>query len=187
VAVFVAMLRGINVGGRNRLSMADLRDVHTALGHEDVRTHLQSGNVVFATTARTAAEVAADIETALADRCGLRVAVVVRSAAEMRAVLAANPYATQAATDDRSVHVTFLAGPGPSRDAIATLAALDAVRFAPDAFVLRGREVFLHCPDGYGRTKLTPGFFERHLGVAATDRNWRTVAALTAMCAPGRV
>jgi uncharacterized protein (DUF1697 family) len=163
---YVALLRGINVGGHRPVRMDDLRALVESLGHEDVSTYLQSGNVVFRSALRDTDEIARGIASAL----GGGVKVLMRTAGELASVVAGNPYTS----DVGHLHVTFLAdAPEPT-----LVAALAGDRFAPDAFQLLGREVYVHAPNGYGRSKLDNAFFERALGVSATTRNWRTVTAL---------
>jgi len=166
------MLRGINVGGRAPVAMADLRRVFVDLGYDDVGTYIQSGNVLFRTTA-PAAGLPGAIGRRLDDELGRPVDIVVRTAAQLATVLARNPFA-EGSRDAARLHVTFLAGT-PSR---SQLAALDPDGYQPDEFRAVGREVYVHCPGGYGRTKLNNGFFERALGVAATTRSLRTVTEL---------
>ncbi|HTZ09644.1 MAG TPA: DUF1697 domain-containing protein [Acidimicrobiales bacterium] len=173
----VAMLRAVNVGGRSRLAMAELRAVFADLGYGEVQTYVQSGNVVF-DGAGPAAGLTATIEAALAEALASPVNVLVRSHAQLAAVVDRNPLAG-GGRDDSRLHVTFLAAtpPAPRRTAI------DPGAYAPDEFAVTGREVYLHCPGGYGRTKLTNAFFERALGVVATTRSLRTVTALVALSA----
>ena len=174
-AKYVALLRGVNVAGTNKVKMDELRRLFADLGHTEVGTYLQSGNVVFADDApgddRTG--LAAGIEKAIADRMGLTVTVLLRTRAELEKVLAANPYLDRE-TDPAKLPVTFLAeAPDPERAAALSIPAGET-----GVFTLIGREVYLHTPDGYGRTKLNNAFLERKLGVAATTRNWKSVGAL---------
>jgi uncharacterized protein (DUF1697 family) len=171
--VFVAMLRGVNVSGRNRLPMRELADALSDLGFTDVVTYVQSGNAVFGGRKKPSA-VTATISHMLAERFGLTVPVVVRTAEQIRSVVAANPYLGRE-HDPTKLHVTFLADGPPS--AAASIGPPSGA--GRDTFEVIGREVYLHCPGGYGTTRLTNDFFERKLGTAATTRNWRTVLALT--------
>jgi uncharacterized protein (DUF1697 family) len=171
---YVSLLRAINVSGRNRLPMAELRALFEAHGHHDVATYLQSGNVVSRSSGRSAAAVARTIEAAIATDLGLDVTVLVRTPAELALVLAGNPFLGTGA-DPARLHVTFLAGT-PGR---APVDALDGRAFAPDEFAVHGREVYVHCPGGYGKTRIDNTYFERKLGVAATTRNWKTLTRLT--------
>lgn len=174
---FVALLRSINVGGRNKVAMADLRELVTSLGYREVTTYLQSGNVVF-TGSGPSARVARAIEEAIGASLGLAVPVIARSATELRKVINENPF-PDAVSDPKTVHVTFLAK-RPDQTKVAELNHL-AGEFGDDMFVVAGAEVYLHCPDGYGETKLHNTFLERRLGVTATTRNWRTVGTLAEM------
>ncbi|HXQ91314.1 MAG TPA: DUF1697 domain-containing protein [Acidimicrobiales bacterium] len=175
MTAYVAMLRGINVGGHAKLSMANLRAAFAAMGHEDVQTYIQSGNVLFRARA-PAAQTQAAIEMGLEQRFGLVTTVVLRTDSQLAAVVAHNPL-TAGARNPAKLHVTFLATkPAPSR-----VAELDSAAFLPDELRVVGREVYLHCPDGYGRTKLHNAFFERSLQVVATTRTWNTVTTLARM------
>ena len=161
----VALLRGVNVGGRT-LPMAGLRDTFEQLGHTNVRTYIQSGNVVFDAKG-PAAQVRRALERTIDKTFGLDVTVLLRAPAELAKVVAQNPYGPDA-------YVTILDGV-PDRKRVA---ALDHAQFVPDEFRVVGQEVFLHCPNGYGRTKINNTFFEKKLGTRATTRNWRTVETL---------
>ncbi len=176
--VFVAMVRSVNVGGRNRLPMADFRDALGGLGFGKVETYVQSGNAVF-TSRGSAARVASAIAGCLDERFALSVPVVVRTSRELLDVLGSNPLAT-VGLDPKTLHVTFCG----TRPDPAGVTALDAAAgsFGEDRLLVVGREVFLSCPGGYGRTVLTNTYLEQRLGVQATTRNWRTVGALAALC-----
>jgi len=173
VPVYVSLLRAVNVGGRNRLPMAGLRDCYADLGHGGVVTYLQSGNVVSQGPDRSAAALASKVTAALRDTFGIDVAVLVRTAAELDRLVAAMPFAP-ADPDDKSLHVTFLPGRAPA----SAVAELEADRFLPDRARVRGREVYLQVPGRYGRTRLTNAYVERLVGAHATTRNWRTVTEL---------
>jgi uncharacterized protein (DUF1697 family) len=170
VARFAALLRGVNVAG-NSLSMADLVRVVESLGGRDVRTYLQSGNVVYTGGRRVADQLA----SALAEDVGVRTSVIARSGKELAATVEAKPFAV----DGKAVSVTFLAS-APDAQLVA---AIDARAFGDDRFAVVGTEVFLHTPGGYGRTKLNNTFWERRLATTATTRNWNTVVALAELTA----
>jgi uncharacterized protein (DUF1697 family) len=176
MTTYVALLRGINVSGKNKVAMAELRALVESLGYQHVRTYIQSGNVVFDSSTRSAAKVADTIAGVITRELGLDVTVIVRTAAEIEAVLAANPLLKTGA-DPKTLHVTFLA----TAPAAATVRSLADVDRSPDQFSIVGRAVYVHCPDGYGNTKLNNTFFEKRLGVAATTRNWRTVQTLAVL------
>lgn len=172
----VALLRGINVSGRNKLPMKDLARMFDAAGCADVRTYIQSGNVVFGADDRLARQIGARISSAIAEEFGYEIPVVVRSAEELAGVVAGNPFAI-ADVDDRELHVAFLADAPEA----ATVAELDPQRSPPDRFEVVGREIFLHFPNGVARTKLTNAYFDRVLGTVSTVRNWRTTNKLLEM------
>jgi len=169
---YVAMLRAINLKGHNRIGMTDLRALFVDLGCTDVSTYVQSGDVVFKSP-KTAPQLVGAIERAISSAFGLDVTVLVRSKQELAKVVAGNPFAARAA-ELAHLHVTFLT----DAPAAARVRDLRAREFAPEELTVRGREVYLHCPNGYGRTKLNNAFLEKQLGVAGTTRNWRTVTTL---------
>jgi uncharacterized protein (DUF1697 family) len=172
VTEHVVLLRGVNVGGRNQVPMARLRDTLTAAGFSDVVTYLQSGNVVLGSRKRPAS-VGRDVAATIEAEFGPRIAVTVRSLDELTAVVASDPFG-DVRTDDSRHGVAFLdAEPANQR-----LAGLDPDGYLPDRIVAVGREIHLWCPNGFQQTLLTNAFLERRLGVVATTRNWRTVLKL---------
>ncbi len=174
---WVALLRGINVGGHRKLPMADLRGLLDGLGYSDVATYIQSGNAVFTSGDAEPAIVEA-ISSAILERFGFEVPVVVRSAAEVASVAATHPLGA-GEPDEAKLHVMFLSE-APRRGRVADL---DAATFAPDEVSLDGRELYIHYAEGAGRSKLTTDAVERALGTSATARNWRTVGKLAEMVA----
>ncbi|HEX3540665.1 MAG TPA: DUF1697 domain-containing protein [Acidimicrobiales bacterium] len=175
--VYVAMLRAVNVGGRS-VAMKELRGIFEALPARDVSTYVQSGNVVFRADRGDPATVAGAAERLIAAHLGLRVAVIVRTADELARVIGDNPYFRTGA-DETRLHGTLLATlPEAARVAALAAAAPDS---GHDEFQIVGRTVYVHAPDGYGRTKLNNAFFERKLGVVATTRNWRSLTTLSTM------
>jgi uncharacterized protein (DUF1697 family) len=172
-ATHLALLRGINVGGKNRLPMKDLAALFVAAGCTDVRTYIQSGNVIFAATPAVSARVDALVTEQITARFGYRTPVVLRTVERLRDVVSHNPFLEAGVAEDK-LHVLFLADePGPDR-----VAALDPGRSPPDAFIVRGREVFLHLPEGVADSKLTNAYFDSKLATVSTGRNWRTVTTL---------
>ena len=171
---YVALLRGINVGGGNKIKMDELRTLFTGLGYTDTQTYLQSGNVIFgAPDDAVPADLASAVEKTIQAELGLTVGALVRSDAELAKILTANPYREEQ-DDSTKLHVTFLVD-APEADLAS---ALQIPAGETGVLTVIGSEVYLHCPDGYGRTKLNNAFLERKLGTAATTRNWRTVVAL---------
>jgi uncharacterized protein (DUF1697 family) len=177
----VALLRGINVGGKNKLAMRELAGLFTKAGCTDVRTYIQSGNVIFNATSRVAESIAKLIETGVARRFGIRAPVITRSADELRVVVEGNPFLEMGA-DETALHVAFLAHRPEPRE----VAALDTNRSPPDAFVVRGREVYLNLPNGVARSRLTNAYFDSKLGTTSTQRNWRTVRKLLELAGAAR-
>jgi uncharacterized protein (DUF1697 family) len=176
---YAVLLRGVNVGGRGKLPMADFRQVLESLGHGEVKTYLQSGNAVVASPEPDPGRLAGQIHDALARELGLDTVVMVRTGAELADVMADNPFPSAVAKPP-SLHVAFLAAE-PDR---TRAAKLDQAAYAPDEFRFGDRVVYLHLPDGIGRSKLPPAVLGR-LDVAATARNWNTVVALAGMTEPG--
>ena len=164
-----ALLRGVNLGKR-QVKMADLRAAVEGLGHTDVATYLQSGNVVFSPSGRPVETLASALTAAL----GMEIAVVLRTGQDLAAVVAGNPYPVD---DPTKVVVTFLAEPAPAD----SLDDIDQPSFAPDEFTFTGRELYLKLPNGQARSKLMEALAKRDLGTTATTRNWRTVIALAEM------
>ena len=173
----IALFRAVNIGGRKATS-ADLRALAADLGHEDARTFVQTGNLVFR-SARTGAALEAEIEQAFAARFGYAADVMVRTDDEWRAALAANPHAQMAGRDPGHLIVMALKS-APAPDAVAALQAAIPVR---EALAAVGRELFIAYPDGIGTSKLTGALIERRLKVRGTARNWNTATKLAAMLA----
>lgn len=181
----LALLRGINVGGHNRLAMADLRGVMTSLGHADVATYIQSGNVVFTTAGPNMKVLAAELERAIADTLGVRPKVLVLSRDELSQVVAANPYPEE--TNPKCLHGVFRADAMGPDDIAAVADALERARAngsADDATVV-GRTLYLRTPDGLGRSELAAQL-ARAKGPLSRDapttaRNWATVLKLLAL------
>ena len=178
MADFVALLRGVNVGGKVA-KMDAVRAAFEALGLANVRTYVQSGNVLFGAKGGSEAALAKKIAARLEKDIGFSIAVLVLSEKDLARVVAQNPFLKEKGIDVKKLHVTFLDGAPPA----AGLEKMAAVASGRDRFVARGTTLYLHCPDGYGRSKLVNNAFERALKVGATTRNWNTVTTLAAMLA----
>ena len=172
----VALLRGINVGGKNILPMKDLAAMFVAAGCADVRTYIQSGNVVFSAPARVVRKLPDQITRAIEKRFGYRIPVIVRTSDELARAIRDNPFLSPGA-DEKPLNIYFLA----DAPAAAAIAGLDPNRSTPDAFHVRGREIYLHLPNGMARTKLTNAYFDSKLSTISTARNWATVQKLLEM------
>jgi uncharacterized protein (DUF1697 family) len=182
----IALLRGINLGGHKRVAMADLRNVVMSLGHGDVATYIQSGNVLFSSDEADTARLAADLEQAIAGTLGIQAGVVVLTRDELAKVARDNPYASE--PNPKFVHVVFLAAdPEPEMPArLAQVQEQAAGKGSRDTVQLTGRAVFVHTPDGFGTSELV-----KLLGKAGgpmssrgagTARNWATVSKLLTLC-----
>jgi uncharacterized protein (DUF1697 family) len=171
----VALFRGINVGGKHLLPMAELVEVLKALKLEGIRTYIQSGNVVFDSGRRSMAALSKAITEGIEAKFGFSTKVLVMSASELRLALDENPF-QDAASDPKSLHFYFLEKPPVKPN----LEAIELAKSATEQYLIKGNVFYLHSPDGVGRSKLA-GAVERHLGVAATARNFRTVQKLADM------
>ncbi|WP_327288283.1 DUF1697 domain-containing protein [Streptomyces sp. NBC_01198] len=170
---YVALLRGINVGGKARVPMQTLRDLLASIGGSAIRTHLQSGNAVFTHQDRDPQQLAGALQQALADELGLTITCMVRTAEDLRRVVAANPF-DMTGIDGSRFLVIFLAGPVP----LDRLATIDPAAYAPDEVRPGERELYAHLPDSIRNSKLAARLTDRGLGVPATNRNWNTVTKL---------
>lgn len=167
MARYVALLRAVNLGATSKVSMAQLRTAVESLGHTDVTTYIQSGNVIFTSAGRVTP---ASLEELIAATFGIDTAVMLRTPTQLARTLDANPFPQ---ADPSRLHVGFMAAQQPA----ATVAALDSSRFLPDEFSVNATEVYLHLPAGMATTKL-PAYLGRVLGVPMTTRTWRTVVTL---------
>lgn len=177
LTTYIALLRGINVGGRKLVAMADLRDLAARLGLADARTLLQSGNLVFGCEPQAPAALEGLLENEVKKRLGLETCFFVRTAAEWQAIVGGNPFGDQARRDPGHLVLLLLkAAPSP-----AAVAALQAAISGPEVVRADGRQAYAVYPDGTGRSKLTSALIERKLGTRATARNWNTVRKLAAL------
>jgi uncharacterized protein (DUF1697 family) len=179
VAQFFAFLRGINVGGRNRLAMKRLAGLFEEAGARDVSTYIQSGNVIFGVTrAGDEKRVTAEVEARLLTEDGIRSPIITRSSAALKNALEEHPFVNDE-RDERMLSIGFF-----SRRPKPTLVkSLQPDRSPPDRFYVSGTELFLHTPLGMGKTKLTTDYFDRQLEVVTTVRNLKTIRALVALIA----
>ena len=171
----IALLRGVNVGGKNKMAMRVLCEVFETVGCVESESYIQSGNVVFR-SGLADAELQRKLAAAIEERFGFAVPVVVRSAEEMRKALEQNPFAEVA---EERVAVMFLR----ERPMAEAVARLEAARFLPERFAVVGGEIFLDMPNGAGRSKMTTAYFDSRLKTVGTVRNLRTVRTLVAMAA----
>ena len=172
MARHIVLLRGINIGSRNRIAMPELRKVLEAAGFDDVRTYVQSGNVVLS-SGRSAAEVERACERQIEQSFGLDIDVVARTRAQVANVVERNPLA-KVATDPKRYQVSFLSG----KPAADVMRKLEEAAAEQERVVLAGREIYAWHPEGIGRSRLWTLLAGRGLGVTATARNWTTVSKL---------
>lgn len=176
MATFVALLRGINVGPRKRIAMAELRELVARLGHTSATTYVNSGNVVFDSASTDPLTIAADLEAALGETIGQPIPVVIRNAAEMAATVANNPF-PERVPEPTTLHVSFLsATPDP-----VLVDAFRNVETGEDDYRVIGRDIYLSYPNGVSGAVFMVNGFDRALAVTSTSRNWRTVTTLAEM------
>lgn len=173
---FIALLRGINVSGAKTIKMDNLRLTFQKQGFENVTTYIQSGNVVFTSVENSTLQLAAKIADAVKTDFGFDIPVIVLSSAELQTIAKNNPL-NDGARDTAFLHVTFLA----ENPAAFNLSEIGAKKQGNEEIMISGKVVYLYCPHGYGKTKLTNTFLESKLKVAATTRNWKTVTELVGM------
>lgn len=172
---YVAILRGINVGKGRKVLMTDLKNLLAKLGLKHIQTYIQSGNVMFDLRQPESLVVLEDgLNQAISGTFGFDIPVIIRTAREMEESVANNPFLKEDGADIDKLHLTFLKDvPAPE-----LLKKIKEFQFSPDQFEIIGKDVFVHCPNGYGQTKITNDFFEKKLKVQATTRNWKTVQKL---------
>jgi uncharacterized protein (DUF1697 family) len=168
----VALLRGINVGGK-AVAMTDLEAAFVALGYANVRLYIRTGNVIFATERNPGPRLVEEIERQLRADLGHDITVILRTPDELERLVAGNPFISGGAEPSK-LHVTFLS----EKPEASLVAGIDPNFAVPDEFKVVGADVYLHCPDGYERSRLANAFWERRLRIAATTRNWNTVQKL---------
>lgn len=173
MAVYIAILRGVNVSGKNKLNMAEFRVSLENLGFTNVRTYIQSGNVVFETTKTSPKKLSEMIQKIIVSYFGFSTSVIVKPPLEINKTIENNPFLKQKNADPSKCHVTFLSKLPRKVD----LEKIIEIK-SEDQIICSGQDIYLYCPNGYGRTKLTNNFLEKLLGISATTRNWKTVTHL---------
>lgn len=172
----VAILRGINVGGKRKILMQDLKELFRQLGFNNIQTYIQSGNVIFDSSETTDNfKKANEIEDAIFNRFGFQVPVIILDAKELQDAISENPFITDKTIEINSLHLTFLKEL-PDDEKLKNITALN---FSPDFFEIRNKNVFVYCAGKYHASKLTNNFFESKLKIPATTRNWKTVLKLS--------
>ena len=175
---YVTILRGINVSGHNMIKMADLKKMFETLPFENVRTYIQSGNIVFNAKPENDQNLEKLIHDSIQKTFSFSVPVIVLEEKELKIVQQNNPFLTERNEDAAKLHVTFLDAI-PEKDLFDKLK--EKANFSPDEWILDGKTIYIFCPNGYGKTKLNNNFFENKLKVTATTRNWKTINELVSM------
>ena len=172
---FISILRGINVSGHRKVPMNELKSLYEKLGFKNVITYIQSGNVIFKTNKKyTSESLGRILEKMIDEKFNLDVPVIVRQGKEMANILSHNTFLKMHDVINEKLHVTFLEK-APAQSELQKIKEYD---YSPDRFTIKNKEVFLYCPGGYGKTKLSNNFFENKLKVRATTRNWKTINKL---------
>jgi uncharacterized protein (DUF1697 family) len=174
---FVSLFRGINVGGHQTIRMDELKDLHESLGLKDVVTYIQSGNVVFTSDDADQAQLPRQIEDGFAQKFGFQVKVIVRTSAELRDIIANNPFQNQPMKESKWVVVLFLA----TRPDGTAQEDLQKAYVGPEELRIIGQELYVYYPNGIGRSKLSHTFIEKKLKTTGTGRNWNTILQLQKM------
>lgn len=174
---YIALLRGINVSGQKKIKMADLRGLLTKAGLSEVKTYIQSGNIVFDSAEESPSGLAALIQKVILDQYGWKVPTLVLTPAELQAAVAGYPWSDKDDRTPEKIYITFL----ESEPAAENQAAIDGQAYLPEEYLVVGKIIYFYPPNGAGRAKMNNNFFEKKLKVSATTRNWRTTNKLIEM------
>jgi uncharacterized protein (DUF1697 family) len=177
MATYISLIRGINVGGHKKVAMEQLRKSVAALGFKNVRTYVQSGNIVFEAPKQSGAAISQMLERVILEAFGHSAAVITKTPEELAKAIEQNPFLKEKGMDVSKLHVTFLSG----SPLLSDVKKLDAISSGRDRFRCLADLLYLHLPDGAGNSKLANAPFEKLLSVRATARNWRTVNNLHQM------
>jgi uncharacterized protein (DUF1697 family) len=180
INTYISMLRGINVSGQKMIKMIELKALYESLRLTNVATYIQSGNVVFQSKSNDPISLGTSIEKAIEKTFGFAVSVVLRRPSDFRRIINKCPFSQIEMADERRLCVVVLKSQ-PASSHIKAMRA--AAAKSEDRYAIAGNEIYLYCPNGFGKTLLSNTFFEKQLKVTATSRNWRTVQALLAMSA----
>lgn len=172
---YISFLRGVNMTGHNSVKMSDLKVIYKNLGFSDAETYIQSGNVIFRSASSLSISYTSSvIEKEILERYKFNVPVMIRTADEIRKLFSVNPFLKEENFDPAKMATIFLSEI-PSEDQIQKVINID---YPPDKFKISGSEIFIYCPNGFGKTKLYTNFFEKKMGVIGTARNWKTIISI---------
>jgi uncharacterized protein (DUF1697 family) len=174
----ISFLRSVNMAGHNLIKMTELSKVFVDLGFPDAKTYIQSGNVIFSNPEKIpSASLSLQIEKAVKERFSLNISVMTRTVDELNSLFEVNPYLREPQFDPSKMAVIFL----HEKVRADQITRVEGISYPPDMFTISGSEIFIYCPNGFGKTKLYTGFFEKKMGVIGTARNWKTVTTLLNM------
>jgi uncharacterized protein (DUF1697 family) len=172
---FISLLRGVNMAGHNKIKMTDLSSLYKKIGLKDVETFIQSGNVVFTDPGNLSeTDLTEQIEDAVSKKFKYNIPVIIRTPEEFREIVSLNPFSDVENFNPEKLAVIFLYEK-PSEAQIEKVKNID---YPPDKFIINGKEIFIYCPNGFGKSKIYTGFFENKMKVSGTGRNWNTINAL---------
>jgi uncharacterized protein (DUF1697 family) len=178
VNILVSFLRGINMTGHNSMKMNDLADLYRKIGYADAETFIQSGNVIFSRTdASPEYDIGLKIEKAILEKFNYTVPAMVRTVPEIKNLFSSNPFLNEEGFDPAKMAVIFL----HKETTDAQIQKVINIDYPPDKFKILGKEIFIYCPNGFGRTKIYTNFFEKKMGVIGTGRNWKTITTILNM------
>lgn len=176
--IIISFLRGVNMAGHFPLKMTDLSDMYKDLGFKDTETYIQSGNVIFTCPANLQrAEITEKIEAAVLNKFGYAVPVMIRTVDDIKKIIAENPFISESKFDPSKM-VAILLYEKPTE---AQIQKMVNINYPPDKFAISGNEIFVYCPDGFGKSKLYTNFFEKKMGVTGTARNWKTITTILSL------
>lgn len=177
MTTYIALLRGINVSGKKKIKMADLRSHLQELKLQNIKTYIQSGNILFKSDETNQSILEQQIKDKITEKYGFDVPVMVKLATDFQRVIESNSFAKDETNDIKCMHITFL-GSSPTQENIDHLATYN---YPSEEYFLEGKDIYFYAPNGYGRAKMNNNFFEKKLKVRATTRNWKTVNKLFIM------
>lgn len=178
MSTYISFLRGVNMTGHNSIKMAELSLLYNRLGFEENKTYIQSGNVVFKSDLKISGkEIAVKIEKAIFEKYAYTVPAMIRSIDEIKNLFSTNPFLEIQTFDPSKMAVVFL------HENVTEIQQdkMNNINYPPDMFQIAGREIFIYCPNGFGRTKLYTNFFENKMGVTGTARNWKTISTVLSL------
>jgi uncharacterized protein (DUF1697 family) len=175
---YISFLRGVNMTGHNSIKMNDLLSLYNEIGFADAKTYIQSGNVIFSTDEKSEKlNIASKIEKAILGRFSYNVPVMIRTKVEIMNLVELNPFLNEEKFEPAKLAVIFLVNEVTKEQAMK----VSGIDYPPDKFKISGKEIFIFCPNGFGRTKLYTNFFEKKMGVTGTARNWKTITTILGM------